>query len=174
MRKSLQFDLDTGSAKPVIVSSMNADLTFLIDTGADTPVWCRGEEELLDLFPETSRLEYRYLLSGFGTGVEVVDAFCIPEFCLSDGVETITYSNFVVAAADRPSIGCDLILPASIFNHAILSIDRLTSVVSPTMLIEYEKDRIPVFFRRVSLTPEQQKILKVSNAEIVAGVYFED
>ena len=121
MRKSLQFDLDTGSAKPVIVSSMNADLTFLVDTGADTPVRCRGEEELLDLFPETSRLEYRYLLSGFGTGVEVVDAFCIPEFCLSDGVETITYSNFVVAAADRPSIGCDLILPASIFNHAMMS-----------------------------------------------------
>lgn len=40
-------------------------LTYLIDTGADTPVWCKGEEEFIDIFPDGEKQDSKFILSGF-------------------------------------------------------------------------------------------------------------
>ena len=173
MSGCLQFDLDLHSPKPVIIPAGNPDLLYLIDTGADTPVWCRGREELLDIFPDAAPLEYQYLLGGFGTGVEIVDAFRISKFCFSDGNETLTYRDFIVAVTDRPSIGVDLILPATIFNRMIVTIDRLSSVTRPTLKIEFEKNDVPIYFKRITVSEEQKKLLGIKGDDILSGVYYE-
>lgn len=43
----LTFDLKRGTLKAVFICPNREDLTYLIDTGADTPVWCKGETDVI-------------------------------------------------------------------------------------------------------------------------------
>ena len=76
----LTFDLKKGTLKTVFISPDMRDLTFLIDTGADTPVWCKGEAEFKDIFPHSEKMESKFLLSGFGKEPEIVAVYKISEF----------------------------------------------------------------------------------------------
>ena len=89
----------------------------MIDTAADTPVWCKGKDEFLDIFSDAEKLESKFVLSGFGKEPEIVDVYRIPDFRLSDGKEAVTYKNLVLAVTDRPQMNVDLILPSSLFDH---------------------------------------------------------
>ena len=69
----ITFDLKRDSLKAKFIPPDRPDLVYLIDTGADTPVWCKGLEELLDVFPGAEKKEPKYILSGFGREPEIVD-----------------------------------------------------------------------------------------------------
>ena len=60
---SLKFNILPGKIIPII--SYN-NIKLLFDTGASTPVWCRGFENFKDEFPEAEKMDYRFLLTGFG------------------------------------------------------------------------------------------------------------
>ena len=171
---TLAFDMDRESFKPKIVSSDYPDLTLLLDTGADTPVWCMGERIFKAAFPMATELKHKFVLSGFGTGVEIAKAFSIPEFVLSDGKQSITYQNMVVAVTKRPSINVSLILSASLFHHAEITIDRLKSVVYPTLTVTSNDKMIPVFYRRRELSDRQRELLGLEESAIIADIYAED
>lgn len=169
----LTFDLKKGTLKSVFISPDMSDLTFLIDTGADTPVWCKGEDEFKDIFPYAEKMESKFLLSGFGKEPEIVDVYKISEFKFSDGNESILYKNLVLAVTNRPQINVDLILPASMFDHMIVEVDRMTSVVYPHVSIESQMDVYPVFFRQIKLTDSQKKMLGIDADVIMKDIYAE-
>ena len=77
---TLTFYLDNKTLKTKIIPSNYPDITILYDTGADTPVWCNGEDELLDLFPAAMKMNSKFILSGFGLHPEIVDVYKIPSF----------------------------------------------------------------------------------------------
>ena len=168
---TLLFDMNKESFKPQIVSSEYSDLTLLIDTGADIPVWCLGAPAFTDTFPLAKELKYKFVLSGFGTGVEIAKAFSIPEFKLSDGNSDITYQNMVVAVTNRPSVNVSLILSASLFHHMEMNIDRLSSVMYPTLSITSKNPNVPVFYRRRELTERQKAMLGLRENAIIADIY---
>lgn len=171
---SLKFDIERTSHRPKLISSRYPELVFLVDTGADTPVWCTGEGELLDIFPTARKMKYRFVLSGFGIGVEIADAYIVPDFYLSDGTEEIIFQNMLVAVTNRPTLNVDLILPASLFHHMDLDIDRLSSVMYPTLKVKSINNIVPVFYKRKMLTEEQKSILGVTDDMIVSEIYAEE
>lgn len=89
--KTLSFDIELGTAKTKFVPYDKQDLVYLIDSGADTPVWCKGKEEFCDIYEDAERIPVKFLLSGFGTGIDVVDVYKIPVFELTDGVNSIHF-----------------------------------------------------------------------------------
>ncbi len=64
-----------GYTRPVI--SIGDDVTCLIDTGADTPVWTQGAEILEDVFKAELVNGKKFILSGFGKEAEIVDVYRI-------------------------------------------------------------------------------------------------
>ena len=129
---------------------------------------------MLDIFPTARKMKYRFVLSGFGTGVEIADAYVVPDFYLSDGTEEIDYQNMLVAVTNRPTLNVDFILPASLFHHMDLDIDRLSSVMYPTLKVKSANNIVPVFYKRKTLTEEQKGILGVTDDMIVTEIYAEE
>ena len=169
----LSFELKTDSLRTKFIPPDNPDLIYMIDSGADTPVWCKGSQELLDVFPESELLEQRFILSGFGKQPEIVDVYKIKEFALTDGTEILKYQNFIVAVTDRPEMNLDMILPASVFDHMIITIDRMSSVVYPKVYIDFQMESYPVFFRQILLTEQQKQALGIDSNLVIQNVYAE-
>ena len=70
MASLLTLKILDGYTRPVI--SLADDITCLVDTGADTPVWTRGDELLRKMFEANLIAGKKFLLSGktfpiFGT-----------------------------------------------------------------------------------------------------------
>ena len=170
----LIFDLKRETLKVVFISPEKGDLTYLIDTGADTPVWCKGEDEFLDLYPYAEKLNSKFVLSGFGKEPEIVDVFRLSEFDLTDGNDHVIYKNLVLAVTNRPQINVDLILPSSLFDHMIIEVDRMTSIVCPHLAITSQVKVYPVFFRQIKLSDKQKAMLGIDTDMIIKDVYAQN
>ncbi len=172
--KTLSFDIELGTAKTKFVPYDKQDLVYLIDSGADTPVWCKGKEEFCDIYEDAERIPVKFLLSGFGTGIDVVDVYKIPVFELTDGVNSIHFQNLVVAITDRPEMDLDMVLPVSIFRHMKIVINYMDSVTTPSVDVITNSDVIPVFFKKGELTDDQMRTLGIEDKSILKGVYWEE
>jgi hypothetical protein len=102
---NLKFDLQRVGAvydKPIIKNMGNQLKPYcLIDTGANTPVWCRGEKDLKEYYPDCIKMDAIFIVSGFGTGKEIASVYKIPQFKLSDGKAQIVYNDMLIAVIKR-------------------------------------------------------------------------
>ena len=137
MESLLTLEILTGYTRPVF--SLKNNITCLIDTGADTPVWTQGVERLKDAFEVELVMGKKFFLSGFGTGHEVVDVYKVSDLELSGAGEKIVFKNMVVACISRPSMVADLILPNTAFDHMNLILRNL-DVENPVVEIEHRKE----------------------------------
>lgn len=145
MARLLTLEVISGYTRPVI--QLKEDTTCLIDTGADVPVWTQGADRLKDLFEAEKVVGKKYLLSGFGTGYEIVDVYKVHDLVLNesnnDSDNRIIFKSVTVACTSRPAMVADLILPNTAFSHMNLTI-RNMEVESPVIEIEHEKDEFYV------------------------------
>lgn len=127
---NLRFDIVSGANRPIVEQK---GLTLLFDTGASTPVWCVGKKMFCKTFPDATKQEFKYILSGFGRTEQelqrfmkhpnkesvpnfLTDVYNIPSFCLSAGENIITWKNLKVAVAEKEGIGAELILSSTMFR----------------------------------------------------------
>ena len=138
MANLLTLKMLNGYTRPVI--SLGDDITCLVDTGADTPVWTQGSESLEKMFKANMIAGKKFLLSGFGKDSEIVDVYSVSDVELTgeDG-EKIVFKNLTVACTSRPSMVAYLILPATALSHTNYTI-RNVGVDTPVIEIEHEKD----------------------------------
>ena len=158
MANLLTLDIVNGYDRPVVL--VKDDITFLIDTGANIPVWTRGLERLKDAFNAEIVESKKFILSGFGKVAEKVDAYRILDFSLEaeDG-DKIVFKSMIIACARRPAMVANLILPATAFNHMNYTV-RNVGVETPVVEIEHDREEyaiIPVYSNL--------------NAEIIERVY---
>ena len=143
MANLLTLEILSGYTRPVI--NIGEDITCLIDSGSDTPVWTQGADRLLDSFAVEKVEGKKFFLSGFGTGHEIVDVYTIHDIILEspseEGIQgdRIVFKNMTVACTLRPSMVADLILPATAFSHMNYTIRNL-DVESPCVEIEHKKE----------------------------------
>ena len=138
MASLLTLKIMAGYTRPVL--SLADDVTCLVDTGADTPVWTQGSESLQKLFKATRIEGKKFILSGFGKEPEIVDVYNVSDVELKglDG-ERIVFKNLTVACTSRPSMVAYLILPATAFSHMNYTI-RNVGVDTPVIEIEHGKE----------------------------------
>lgn len=138
MANLLTLKILAGYTRPVI--SLADDITCLVDTGADTPVWTQGSESLEKLFNAKQIAGKKFLLSGFGKDPEIVDVYDVSDVELTgDNGEKIIFKNLTVACTSRPSMVAYLILPATALSHTNYTI-RNVGVKTPIVEIEHDKD----------------------------------
>ncbi len=148
---NLKFNVLPGKIIPVIRYN---GMKLLFDTGASTPVWCRGLENFKDEFPESEKADYRFLLTGFGRSeAELVsflenpesdeaqnyfaDVYSISEFILKTEEKQIIWKDLNVAVTDRHFSGVHMILPYTMFGGMRLSFNQ--ACTNPEIIIESPK-----------------------------------
>ena len=57
----------------------NTKIGCLLDTGANVPVWCAGEESLKSYYHNCHKQDAVFLLRGFCRGYEIAKVYIIPE-----------------------------------------------------------------------------------------------
>lgn len=105
--------LARNSMRPiVVVDSMvsSHDVSVLIDTGANVPVWVCSVEDLLFYYPD-ARYVMKTDLHGFGGNDKIVPVYKIPIFKFGD----FTFLNFIVLVDEDESVDFDLIVCAPMF-----------------------------------------------------------
>ena len=116
--QSLVLELVSRKSRPVFRYRVGTEeLTFMLDTGAETPVWCMTEKELLKAFPDAVKKDNTYKLKGFGVGEIDASAFVIPEFRLEKEGSCYLIKNLQVLQTYRPDIGCDFLLSDIVFSN---------------------------------------------------------
>ena len=143
MANLLTLEILLGYTRPVI--NLDHDITCLIDTGSDTPVWTQGADRLMDSFDAELIDGKKFILSGFGTGYELVNVYVIHDVVLemsgqgTQPGDRIVFKNLTVACTSRPSMIADLIMPATAFSHMNYTI-RNIDVETPVVEIEHKKE----------------------------------
>jgi|GEM_PF-3740864 len=158
MASLLTLDIVDGYVRPVVL--VKDDITCLIDTGANIPVWTRGEERLKDAFDAEIIEGKKFVLSGFGKVAEKVDAYRVSDFSLEaeDG-EKIVFKSMVIACTRRPAMVANLILPATAFKLMNYTV-RNVGVENPVVEIEHDREEY-------AISPVYSNL----NAEVIERVY---
>ena len=116
--QSLVLELVSRKSRPVFRYSVGTEeLTFMLDTGAETPVYCMTENDLLRAFPSAIKKEETYKLTGFGVGAVDAASFIIPEFKLEKDGSCYIIKNLQILQTYRPDIGCDFLLSDTVFSN---------------------------------------------------------
>lgn len=148
---NLKFDVLPEKIIPIIEYN---NILLLFDTGASTPVWCRGLENFKDEFPYAVKMSYRFLLTGFGRSeAELVsflknpeigeaqnyfaDVYSIPEFILKTDEKQVIWKNLNVAVTNREFSGVHMILPYIMFGGMKLGFNQ--ACANPEVIIESPK-----------------------------------
>ena len=126
------------------------------------------------MFPDARPVKYKFLLSGFGIGLEIAEAFTIPEFRLSDGNGEIIYQNMTVAITNRPAINVSFILSASMFRHMDVDIKRRESIMHPVINISSDKAAVAMFYKRKTLSDRQKEALGLNENSVIADIYADE
>ena len=158
MASLLTLDIVDGYVRPVVL--VKDDITCLIDTGANIPVWTRGEERLKDAFDAEIIEGKKFVLSGFGKVAEKVDAYRVSDFSLEaeDG-EKVVFKSMVIACTRRPAMVANLILPATAFKLMNYTV-RNVGVENPVVEIEHDREEY-------AISPDYSNL----NAEVIERVY---
>ena len=96
--------------------SNDVKIMALVDSGAETPVWCAGETEFLAAYPDAVRQAWNTDIRGFGKMAENGAVYAIPQFELTDGNSTYRIVNLLVAVCSHPQIGYDFVLSETMFS----------------------------------------------------------
>ncbi len=136
--RTLRFAFISGSSRPIFELYANGnEVVTLYDSGAITPVWVKDEKKLKAVFPLAEKQERTCRLSGFGRGIVVCGVYKIPELSLENEEERYVIRNLHIVVNENPSIGCDMILSATMFSHADVMIKQREE---KSITIYFDKD----------------------------------
>lgn len=120
--ESLSKIISNVDKKPTFsISTESGDsVTCLFDTGADVPVFTKGEKVLLSLYPSAELVEgYSFEISGFGKDVEFVPLYRIPVFRIESDYDNtyIEFINLPIACCSKERIKSFFIVSSTMFSH---------------------------------------------------------
>jgi hypothetical protein len=107
---------------PIIRNMADSRNLCLIDTGANMPVWCTGENTFKQCYEDAIMMSSVCILKGFGKDYEVCNVYNIPYFRLSDGNKTIVFKNLPIAVLER-DYAFELIISNTMINQLNFSIN---------------------------------------------------
>lgn len=105
--------------------SNGISVSALFDSGAETPVWCKGEKRFKRAYPDAEKQDWNSEIRGFGKNPEEGMVYVIPEFILYDGKAEYRIRNLPIVVCYHPLIGCDFVLSDTMFSKADTYIHRI-------------------------------------------------
>ena len=78
--RTLVLRLFNSKNRPVFKYTVNGmDVMALIDSGAETPVWCTGSRKFEKVYPDARRQDWETEIRGFGGNLEKAAVYVIPD-----------------------------------------------------------------------------------------------
>ncbi|MCX4327345.1 MAG: hypothetical protein OSJ45_08625 [Lachnospiraceae bacterium] len=156
---NLKFNILQRTHRPVVKYE---NMLLLFDTGASTPVWCQGIDTFKDRFSKSGKMDYKFLLTGFGRSeAELVnflkkpynaeinnyfaDVYSVPSFSLKTAEGCITWKNLNIAVTNREFSGVHIILPYTMFGGMEISFNQERAF--PQIRIESPSDTKYTFIK---------------------------
>jgi hypothetical protein len=164
---------------PIIRNLTDNRTICLVDTGANMPVWCTGENTFKQCYEDASQLQGISILKGFGKGYEICNVYSIPNFKLSDGNNTIIYKNLPIAVLSR-DYAFELIISNTMINHLNFSINTFAKregifKINPYIKISSYTNSFNVGckYKNINEFPNPQNIYdKIHSESIVDSIYI--
>lgn len=138
-RLTFPLNITLESPRPIFKAHINEiPIKCMLDTGADIPVFCKGEALFVELAAQMGgATEFKNSsIGGFGEKDEHTKLWSMDNFVLSDQRESIVYKGIKIAVLDKPKIPCDMILSASMFMKMKYMIDCSSKKPSLTIMAE--------------------------------------
>lgn len=144
--QALRLRLSNTKSRPMFrYQSGEAMVVALMDTGAETPVWCGEGKDLLRAYPDAVKKDEVCELSGFGKGTVTANVYVLPEFRLENEGKCYRIKNLQIMQCFRPDIGCDFVLSDTMFSNV------------DTLIYRHGKKCIDICYYNVSFTPNYTK-----------------
>ncbi len=136
--RTLVLQLYNRKNRPSFMYTSNGlDVTALMDSGAETPVWCTGERKVIKAYPEAVKLKWKAQIRGFGQKYEKASVYIIPRFSIKTPDEEYNIINLQIAVCNHSQIGYDFVMSDTMFSKTNTYINRLGKKY---MEIYFEKD----------------------------------
>ena len=121
--KQITMNLDENHLRPITELSAFYEISALIDTGADFPVWI-GDKEVLEAMNAVP-LNKTVYFTGFGGSVQG-ELYRLDLIFGSSLNNSIIYNKMPIIACDQlNSTNYQIILPATIFENMVYQIDNI-------------------------------------------------
>lgn len=176
----MAFLLKADSRKPVFncLTTMSCgEFRCMLDSGASIPVWCSGEEQLVETFPKAKLEEdVKYILGGFGREFELAKVYRIPAMVLNSGMHSITFYNTYLPVVSKDRFGANLIMPSSFFGNANIVISQMEALPEKQLILQCRSFRYEMKFTKTPVTADvlgrlaEEGISGVSLGENILGV----
>ena len=135
--RTLVLQLYNRKNRPVFSYTSNEEeVTALLDSGAEAPVWCAGDKDFCAAYPDAKKLDWETKIFGFGKEAEMASVYIIPDFVLRDEKEEYHIRNLQVAVCYHPLVGCDFVMSDTMFSKTDTYIHRI------------DKKQVEIFFEK--------------------------
>lgn len=123
------------------------DISCMIDTGANVPIWFMGEDYLKLWYPSAYKTEKLTIIHGLGEKPLLdVPVWIIPEFSLTDDFgEVLVFHNLFIPVIEARKFSFNMLMPLTMLNRAKFSFDYKSSATHASFSIESDK---PDFYIR--------------------------
>ena len=118
--------LKNNRSKPVFeIILQNRPVVFLVDTGAELPIWCGSVELLKECYPDCICTEFTCNINGFGGKRDRASIYKIPKFKLVE----FTINNLFIAVVPEYEgrFKCNFIISYTMLNSVTFMIEYLGS-----------------------------------------------
>ncbi|WP_026666505.1 hypothetical protein [Butyrivibrio sp. FC2001] len=141
--KRLNFELDRNDKAVIYIKSESGDdISCMIDTGANVPIWFMGEKYIKLRYPSAYQTEKKTIIHGLGKNPIIdVPVWIIPSFeVMDDESNSITFHDLLVPVINAQRYSFNMILPLTILNRMKFTFDYEQSATSAFFSIETSKD----------------------------------
>ena len=151
-----------------VVGEDGLDITCMIDTGANVPIWFMGDELLKLHYPSSKPINIMTIINGLGKKPLLnVPVWKIPEFSMNDGNgKKIVFHDLIVPVIDAKKFAVNMLIPLTMLNRTKFSFDYVKSANYGYFTIESEKES---FFVRPLYYPDNDKYLNKIQAFVQEG-----
>ena len=138
-----------------------ADISCMIDTGANVPIWFMGENFLKLRFPSAHLTDKLTIIHGLGKEPLLdVPVWNIPEFVMTDdNGEKIIFHDLLIPIIKASRYSFNMLIPLTMLNRTKFSFDYKLSSNFGYFTIETEKDNF--FIRPVYVKEHPQYLNKI-------------
>lgn len=129
-------------AKPRIYVSEGSDISCMVDTGANVPIWFMGERFLKLRYPSASKTDRLTIIHGLGKEPLIdVPVWKISEFVLTnDDGKKMVFHDMLMPVIEPKQYSFNMLIPLTMLNRTKFSFAYQSSVNYGYFTIETEKE----------------------------------
>lgn len=157
--RNLCFQIEKNDNAVIYFSAEDgSDISCMIDTGANVPIWFMGEKFMRLHFPSAVKTDKLTIIHGLGKEPLMdVPVWSIPLFIIKDDSgESIVFHDFLILVVEASKFLFNMLIPLTILNRVRFSFDYTQSAKYGYFEINSDKEN---YYIRPVFVPNNDKYL---------------